>query len=68
MPLMATLNEPLSLAARQAGRNDLVNKPAGQIAGMLKERRPAKEILMSLVDEAEEAIERLQANVGAVTT
>lgn len=68
MPLMGILNEPLSLAARQSEKFDLVNKPAGQIAGMVKERRPAKDILMSLVEEAEETIERLQSNVGAMTT
>ncbi|MDA1096387.1 MAG: nitronate monooxygenase family protein [Chloroflexi bacterium] len=65
MPLMGILNEPLNEAARQTGRLDLVSNSAGQIAGMIKERRPAKDILMSLVEEAEETIERLQSNLGA---
>ena len=65
MPLMGILNEPLNEAARQSGRLDLVSNSAGQIAGMIKERRPAKDILMSLVEEAEETIERLQSNLGA---
>ena len=68
MPLMGILNEPLNEAARQSGRLDLVTNPAGQIAGMIKERRPAKDILMSLVEEAEETIERLQSNIGAMTS
>ncbi len=67
MPLQAILNEPLTLAARQSGRLDLVTNPAGQIAGMVTERRPAKNILMSLVEEAEETIEQLQSNIGVAT-
>ena len=68
MPLMAILNEPLSLGAKQSGKNDLVNKAGGQIAGMITERRPAKDIFMSLVEEAEETIEQLQASVGTMKT
>ena len=67
MPLMSIVNEPLSVAAKQAGRVDLLTNSAGQIAGMVTERRPAKDILMSLVEEAEETIGQLQANVGAPT-
>ena len=68
MPLMAILNEPLSLGAKQSGKNDLVNKAGGQIAGMITERRPAKDIFMSLVEEAEETIEQLQSSVGTMKT
>ena len=68
MPLMGILNEPLGLAARQSGRFDLTNKAAGQIAGMITKRRPAKDILMSLVEEAEETIDQLRSNVPAMTT
>ena len=68
MPLMGILNEPLTLAARQVGRFDLVGKGGGQIAGMVTERRPAKDILMSLVEEAEETIDQLQSNIGVAAT
>ena len=68
MPLMSIVNEPLSVAAQQTGRFDLVTNAAGQIAGMVTERRPAKEILMSLVEEAEETIEQLQSNIGVAAT
>ena len=68
MPLMSIVNEPLSVAAQQTGRFDLVTNAAGQIAGMVTERRPAKDILMSLVEEAEETIGQLQANLARSTT
>ena len=68
MPLQAILQEPLTVAARQIGRLDLVSNSAGQIAGMITERRPAKDILMSLVEEAEETIKQLQSNIGVATT
>jgi NAD(P)H-dependent flavin oxidoreductase YrpB (nitropropane dioxygenase family) len=67
MPLQAILQEPLTLAARQIGRLDLVSNSAGQVAGMITERRPAKDILMGLVEEAEETIEQLRSNIGVAT-
>ena len=42
-----------------SNRADLINNPAGQISGMLTKKRPAKEIVMSMVRGAEESIERL---------
>jgi NAD(P)H-dependent flavin oxidoreductase YrpB (nitropropane dioxygenase family) len=63
MPLQGILMEPLTTAARQTGQVGLVSNPSGQIAGMVTERRPAKDILMSLVEEAEETIEQLRTNV-----
>ena len=68
MPLMSIVNEPLSVAAKAAGRTDLLTNSAGQIAGMVSERRSAKDILMSLVEEAEETIGRMQANIGVSAT
>jgi NAD(P)H-dependent flavin oxidoreductase YrpB (nitropropane dioxygenase family) len=68
MPLMSIVNEPLSVAAKEAGRIDLLTNSAGQIAGMVSERRSAKDILMSLVEEAEETIGRMQANIGVSAT
>ena len=63
MPLQGLIQEPFTRAARRAGRWDLIGNPSGQISGMLTERRPAKDILMSMVDEAEETIERMQSNL-----
>ncbi|MBI4235792.1 MAG: nitronate monooxygenase [Chloroflexi bacterium] len=63
MPLQGTLMEPFSEAAKQAGRFDLMTNAAGQIGGMLTKRRPAREIFMDMVNEAEETIERLQHNI-----
>ncbi len=64
MPLQGLIQEPFTRAARTAGRWDLIGNPAGQIGGMLTERRPAREILMDMVNEAEEAIEELQRNLA----
>jgi nitronate monooxygenase len=64
MPLQGLIQEPFTRAARNAGRLDLIGNPSGQISGMLTERRPAKDILMSMVDEAEEQIEMLQTNLN----
>jgi NAD(P)H-dependent flavin oxidoreductase YrpB (nitropropane dioxygenase family) len=60
MPLQGILMEPFDKAARQAGRWDLLGNPSGQVSGMLRERRPARDILLDMVNEAEETIERLQ--------
>ncbi|MEE8443124.1 MAG: nitronate monooxygenase, partial [Dehalococcoidia bacterium] len=60
MPLQGIVQEPFTQAARAAGRWDLVANPSGQISGMLEKRRPAREILMDMVDEAQETIEGLQ--------
>ena len=61
MPLQGVLLDDLIEAAVQANRAELINNPAGQISGMLTKKRPAKEIVMSMVRGAEEAIERLSA-------
>ncbi len=64
MPLQGILQEPFARAARLSGRYDLVGNPSGQISGMLDECRPARDILMDMVDEAKATIERLQALVS----
>ncbi|MBI4235790.1 MAG: nitronate monooxygenase [Chloroflexi bacterium] len=61
MPLQGIVMEPFNLAARQVGREDLLSHAAGQVAGMLTKRRPARDILLDMVQEAEETIGRLQA-------
>ena len=64
MPLQGILQEPLTVAARDAGRWDLIGNPSGQISGMLTERLPAKRILMDMVSEAEDTIGFLQRNLS----
>ncbi|MBI4235788.1 MAG: hypothetical protein HY688_00315, partial [Chloroflexi bacterium] len=59
MPLQGILTEPLNAAIRQAGRWDLDPAAAGQVSGMLTKKRPAREILLEMVQEAEETISRL---------
>jgi NAD(P)H-dependent flavin oxidoreductase YrpB (nitropropane dioxygenase family) len=59
-PIQRLIQEPLLRAARKAGRWDLVPNLAGQVAGMLTERRPAREILLEMVDEAADVIAGLQ--------
>lgn len=59
MPLQGVLMDDFIAAADAAGRAELINNPVGQIAGMLDRKRPAKEILLSMVHEAEGVMERL---------
>ena len=59
MPYQHVLMDDFSLAARRAGKWELVNNPAGQIAGILHEIRPAADIVRDMVDEAEAVIDRL---------
>jgi len=61
MPLQGVLMDDFIAAADAAGRADLINNPVGQIGGMLNRRRPAREILMSMVNEAEGVLESLQS-------
>src|SRR5262249_54517761 len=61
MPLQGVLLDDFIAAAEAAGRAELINNPAGQIAGMLRKKGPAKDILLSMVRGAEESIERLAA-------
>ena len=61
MPLQGVLMDDFIAAAEAADRADLINNPVGQIGGMLTKKRPAKEIMMSMIRGAEETIERLGA-------
>jgi hypothetical protein len=49
MGAQGIISGEISTAARAAGRVELTMNPAGQIAGMLSESRPAREILDGLV-------------------
>lgn len=59
MPLQSILMKPLEDAAVAAERWELVVNPAGQAAGTLSERRPAREILKRIASQATEVLERL---------
>jgi NAD(P)H-dependent flavin oxidoreductase YrpB (nitropropane dioxygenase family) len=57
-------------AARAAGKLELLMNPAGQIAGMLDESRPAKDVLEEMISDAariltEELPKRVQVQVEA---
>ncbi len=56
MGLQAALIRDLEHSAREAGRSDLLMNAAGQTSGMLRERRPAAEILEEMVAEAAEIL------------
>ena len=58
MGMQGALIRDLQYSIEQAGRHDLLMNAAGQTAGMLKEKRPAKEILAEMVAEAAEILAR----------
>lgn len=60
MPLQHVLMDDLVESASRAGRWDLVNNPAGQIAGRLREHKPAAQIVADFVDEAEQVLAALR--------
>lgn len=61
MPLQGVLMDEFVAAAEAADRADLINNPVGQIAGMLTKKRPARAILLSMVDEAVAVLGRLDS-------
>jgi NAD(P)H-dependent flavin oxidoreductase YrpB (nitropropane dioxygenase family) len=65
MPHQKVLFEDFLHAARQSGRLDLVSNPAGQVAGMLHEVRPAAAILRDLAEGAARRIAQLQDFIDA---
>ena len=56
MPHQKVLMEDFLDAARHAGRLDVVSNPAGQIAGMLHDFRPAAKIVEDMVADAQKII------------
>jgi len=67
MALQTILIHDLTYSLQQAGRQDLLMNAAGQTSGMLTRRRPAREILQAMVDEAAEILtQRLPSRVRAV--
>lgn len=65
MPLQGVLMDDLIAAADAAGRPEFINNPVGQIGGMLTRRRPAAEIMRSMVEEAEQVLGRLHGMSAA---
>jgi nitronate monooxygenase len=61
MPFQKVLMDDFNEAAARAGRWDLVSNPAGQVAGLVRERKPAARIVAELVEGAIEAVERLRS-------
>jgi len=67
MGIQGLLIQDLIYSARQAGREDLLMNAAGQASGMLKNIRPAANILHDMVNEAAAILGRdLQQRVTAV--
>jgi nitronate monooxygenase len=64
MPLQSILMDPLTESARQAVRWDVDAASGGQVGGMLTKRRPASEILLEMVSEAEETIARMKSFIS----
>jgi NAD(P)H-dependent flavin oxidoreductase YrpB (nitropropane dioxygenase family) len=68
MGLQGIVSGEIMAGARQADRMELLMNPAGQISGLLKESRPAKEIFEEMVQEAAEIFsEGLASRVKAST-
>ncbi len=68
MGLQGIVSGEIMAGARMADKLELMMNPAGQISGMLKELRPAKEIVEDMVREAAEILggdlaRRVQASV-----
>ena len=61
MPLQGALMDDFVAAAEAVGRLDLINNPSGQIAGLLHGRRPARQIVAELVEEALATLDRLDS-------
>ncbi len=60
MGVQGTVSNKVQAAARHSGRDDLLYHPAGQIVGLVKQIRPASDVLDEMVRGAIEVIEGLQ--------
>ena len=59
MPLQGLLVEEALRGAREAHLEALVGGPAGNVAGLIHEIRPAREVVRSMVAQAERILYRL---------
>ena len=66
MPYQWVLMDDFVASAEATGKIDLVNMPAGQIAGMLRGRRPARQIVDELVESAVLEISRVSSCVSVL--
>ena len=64
-PHQRVLMEDVLEAAKAADRWDLFMNAAGQGGGMLRRRAPAREIMTELIEETNEAIQRLALRINA---
>lgn len=64
MPYQWVLMDDFVASAEAADKIDLVNLPAGQIAGMLRDRKPARQIVEEVVNGAVDEIARIGSCVG----
>ncbi|MDP6566142.1 MAG: nitronate monooxygenase [Alphaproteobacteria bacterium] len=62
-PIQKILVEDFQEAAQEAGRQDLLFAPAGEIGGMLTRRRPAAEILEDMVAGAIDVLKYLRSDI-----
>lgn len=59
MPLQGILVADLQRSIRDHRIADWMGSPAGQVVGMIKEMKPAAQIVFDIVDEARDAFDRL---------
>ncbi|MCG3186781.1 MAG: putative monooxygenase [Rhodocyclaceae bacterium] len=62
-PHQRILLEDLTASATKAGRYDLILNPAGQVSGMLKQSKPAKQIMEELVAGTIEDLNRINRDL-----
>ncbi len=68
MPLQGVLIGDFVEAAKLANRWDLVNNPAGQVAGRLHEIKPARQVEEDMIQEAVEVLQELQNSIALAST
>ncbi len=62
MGLQGLVSGRVTAAARASGHPELTMNPAGQVSGMLKKVRPAREVMEELVRGAAEVLQQLSAS------
>jgi len=64
MPLQGILMSKFGAAAERSGRHDLVFTPSGQVSGLIKESRPAADIMEDLVSTTVACLEGIKDRVS----
>jgi NAD(P)H-dependent flavin oxidoreductase YrpB (nitropropane dioxygenase family) len=65
MPYQHVLMDDLVEAAERGGHPELINHPAGQAAGLIREHEPAAAIVRRMAEEAATTIDRLAGRASA---